>query len=275
MEMGSQAHPHPRELFPGCESQEAASSRPGRAPPTPTPWTAVPCPLSSHLSGVSGPSFELRKPMGVTSGREPRRSTPGAGLPARGLGLGDTRCGEKVRVLGWGGRWAAGREGGCRVRGGAAEVHAPTFPPRPRAWTLTRGGAAAGVVLVQVVLQRVPAASHTHHHVAPQHLWEPGERRSPRVPPASQALPAPGAPLSHPHEDEQTGVSHAVLPLRDLDHGKLVWAGAAPQDLPHLRGEAGGQGSGPSSLGLMSAAPGSEGSKSFCRAEAPIVSPWT
>lgn len=68
-----------------------------------------------------------------------------------------------------------------------------------------RGGAAAGVMLVQVVLQRVPATAHTHHHMAPQ----------------------------HPHKDEQAGVSHAVLPLRDLDHGKLVWAGAMAQDLPH------------------------------------------
>lgn len=28
-------------------------------------------------------------------------------------------------------------------------------------------------MLVQVVLQRVPAATHAHHHVAPQHLREP------------------------------------------------------------------------------------------------------
>lgn len=68
------------------------------------------CSPASYLSGVSGPSLELRKLMGVTSGLELRRSPPGAGLPARGLGVGDTLCGEKVPVLGWGGRWAAGRE---------------------------------------------------------------------------------------------------------------------------------------------------------------------
>lgn len=73
---------------------------------------------SRALSGVSGPSFELRKLMGVISGREPRRSPPGAGLPARGLGVGDTRCGEKVRALGWGGRWAVEeqRQGSCLSR---------------------------------------------------------------------------------------------------------------------------------------------------------------
>lgn len=68
-----------------------------------------------------------------------------------------------------------------------------------------RGRAAARVMLVQIVLQSVPAATHAHHHVAPQ----------------------------HPHEDEETGVSHAVLALRDFDHGKLVWTGAVAQDLPH------------------------------------------
>lgn len=65
------------------------------------------CP-ASHLSGVSVPSLELRKLMGVTSVRELRRSAPGAGLPARGLGVGDPLCGEKVQALDWGGRWAAG-----------------------------------------------------------------------------------------------------------------------------------------------------------------------
>lgn len=52
-----------------------------------------------------------------------------------------------------------------------------------------------------------------------------------------QRPPAWVVPCSHPHKDEQAGVSHAVLPLRDLDHGKLVWAGAMAQDLPHLRRE--------------------------------------
>lgn len=63
---------------------------------------------ASHLCGVSGPSFVLRKLMGVTSCREPRCSLPGTGLPGRGLGVGDTLCGEKVLALGWDGRWAVG-----------------------------------------------------------------------------------------------------------------------------------------------------------------------
>lgn len=112
MEIGSQACPHPRELFPGCESlwstgsfviqARADAPHPHRLGPSP------PSPPASHLRGVSVPSFEVRKLMGVTSGRELRRSPPGAGLPARGLGVGDTLCGEKARALGWGGRWAAG-----------------------------------------------------------------------------------------------------------------------------------------------------------------------
>lgn len=146
------AAPDPAGPGTGCVGQEAVSGRPG-CPWSPAGWDAPAggqclslhcghqggrsgprrlrnrCPQSNGgsgdggswsraLSGVSGPSFELRKPMGVTSGREPRRSTPGAGLPARGLGLGDTRCGEKVRVLGWGGRWAAEeqRQGSCLSR---------------------------------------------------------------------------------------------------------------------------------------------------------------
>lgn len=93
-------------------------------------------------------------------------------------------------------------------------------------------------MLVQVVLQRIPAATHSNHHMAPQHLWEParvGHSLScgPRTHPTGWCLWV--APHSYPHKDEQAGVSHAVLPLRDLDHGKLVWAGAVAQNLPHLR----------------------------------------
>lgn len=58
----------------------------------------------SHLSGVSGPSFVLRRLMGVTSGLELLRSLPGTGLPGRGLGVGDPLCGEKVPALCWGRR---------------------------------------------------------------------------------------------------------------------------------------------------------------------------
>lgn len=42
---------------------------------------------------------------------------------------------------------------------------------------------------------------------------------------------------TYPHKDEQAGVSHSVLALGDLDHGKLVWAGAPAQDLPYLKSE--------------------------------------
>ena len=186
----SRAPPPPggRGVRPACKPHSDAASQPAASPSSEVTGPARPCAAKAQCPPQSGPETEatcqdespqegkraptllLLRPGGGQSGGSGWRSTPGAGLPARGLGLGDTRCGEKVRVLGWGGRWAAGREGGCRVRGGAAEVHAPTFPPRPRAWTLTRGGAAAGVVLVQVVLQRVPAASHTHHHVVPEDL---------------------------------------------------------------------------------------------------------
>lgn len=47
---------------------------------------------------------------------------------------------------------------------------------------LTEGGAAARVVLVQVMLQRVPAATNAHHHVAPQHLGREGGCRQPQNP---------------------------------------------------------------------------------------------
>ena len=40
--------------------------------------------------------------------------------------------------------------------------------------------AAAGVVLVQVVLQRVPAAAHPHHHVGAQNL-NSGHVKHPRI----------------------------------------------------------------------------------------------
>lgn len=87
----------------------------------------------------------------------------------------------------------------------------------PLPWALTCGGAAARVMLVQVVLQRVPAATHAYHHVASQHLWEPSKGNSQPVPwawqPTSWAATCQAAPLSYPHEDEQAGVSHAVLPL--------------------------------------------------------------
>lgn len=40
---------------------------------------------------------------------------------------------------------------------------------------------------------------------------------------------------TYPDEDQRTGVSHLVLPLRHLDHGELSRAGALAQNLPHLR----------------------------------------
>ena len=48
--------------------------------------------------------------MGVISGREPRRSLPGTGLPGRGLGVGDPLRGEKVPALCEGRRWAVGMD---------------------------------------------------------------------------------------------------------------------------------------------------------------------
>lgn len=109
------------------------------------------------------------------------------------------------------------------MRGGAAEVHAPASHPRPPAWTLTRGGAAAGVVLVQVVLQRVPAASHTHHHVAPQHLWEPGVRRSRAgQPPPRLCL------LGEPPALTRTKMSRLESPTRYFPSETLImgnWSG--------------------------------------------------
>lgn len=96
-------------------------------------------------------------------------------------------------------------------------------------------------MLVQVMLQRVPAATHAYHHMASQHLWEPSKGSSQPVlwdwHPTPWTTACQAAPHSYPHKNEQAGVSHAVLPLRDLDHGKLVWAGAVAQDLPHLRPE--------------------------------------
>ncbi len=41
---------------------------------------------------------------------------------------------------------------------------------------------------------------------------------------------------AYPYEDQCTGVSHFVLPLRHLDHGKLSWTGTPAQNLAHLRG---------------------------------------
>lgn len=40
---------------------------------------------------------------------------------------------------------------------------------------------------------------------------------------------------TYPDEDQRAGVSHFVLPLRHLDHGKLSGTGALAQNLPHLR----------------------------------------
>lgn len=40
---------------------------------------------------------------------------------------------------------------------------------------------------------------------------------------------------AYPYENQCTGVSHFVLPLRHLDHGKLSWTGTAAQNLTHLR----------------------------------------
>lgn len=139
-------------------------------------------------------------------------------------GVGDGLPGEKTEVASEG--WSHRDE-------------PPARPPLP--WALTCGGTAARVMLIQVVLQCVPATTHTHHHVAPQHLWEPRKGWSQPVPRAWQPTPwvaaCWAAPHSYSHKDEQARVSHAVLPLRDLDHGKLVWAGAVAQDLPYLRPE--------------------------------------
>lgn len=62
--------------------------------------------------------MELRELMGVTSGREPRRSLPGTGLAARGLWMGDPLCEEKVLALCAEGRWAEEeqRQGSCLSR---------------------------------------------------------------------------------------------------------------------------------------------------------------
>lgn len=40
---------------------------------------------------------------------------------------------------------------------------------------------------------------------------------------------------TYPDEDQRAGISHFVLPLRHLDHGKLSGTGALAQNLPHLR----------------------------------------
>ena len=40
---------------------------------------------------------------------------------------------------------------------------------------------------------------------------------------------------TYPDEDQRTGVSHFVLPLRHLDHRKLSWTGTLTQNLTHLR----------------------------------------
>lgn len=191
--------------------------------PPPASGPSSPRPPASHLSGASVPSFELREPAAVTSGREPRRSPPGTGLPARGLGVGDTLCGEKVQALGCGGRWAAGREAGRPVRRGAAE-RAPTRRPL---WAPTRRRAAAGVVLVQVTLQRVPAAAHTHHHVAPQHLWGPARAGHCLSPGPSGSSPVP-LPAGQPHTLTRTKMSRLESPTRYFPSETLImgnWSG--------------------------------------------------
>lgn len=65
----------------------------------------------------------------------------------------------------------------------------------------------AGVVLVQVVLERVPSASHSYHHVLAQDS----------------------------HEDKVLRVADLVLALTDPDHGKLNGTSALAQHvLDHL-----------------------------------------
>lgn len=71
---------------------------------------------SRALSGSPGPSF----PSCVGQWVSPLGGAPALPLGLGyqlGAGLGDTRCGEKVRVLGWAGRWAAEeQQGSCLSR---------------------------------------------------------------------------------------------------------------------------------------------------------------
>ena len=62
----------------------------------------------------------------------------------------------------------AGPDRHVRPQRGAVACNTGSHDP-PAALCLT-SPAAAGVVLVQVVLQGVPAPAHPHHHVAPQDL---------------------------------------------------------------------------------------------------------
>lgn len=185
----------------------------------------------------------LRKLTGVTSGREPRRSPPGAGLPARGLGVGDTLCGENVWVLGGGGRCTAGgRQVACE---GWSHREDP-LPPAPAEGTNRWRSSGKG----RACPGSAPACPSRHPRAPSRGSSAPAGAARGR----SQPVPGPGrpalgrllqaAPHSHPHEDEQAGVSDAVLALGDLDHGELVRAGAVAQDLPHLRPERRGWGSG-------------------------------
>lgn len=64
------------------------------------------------------------------------------------------------------------------------------------------GHRAARVVLVQVVLQSVPSASHSHHDVVPQNS----------------------------NKNDALGVADPVFALADLDHWKLVLASALARD---------------------------------------------
>lgn len=102
-------------------------------------------------------------------------------------------------------------------------------------------------MLVQVVLQRVPAATHADHHVAPQHLWEPVKGRSQPVPEAWE--PSPGAVLRQPLTLTRTKMSRLESPTRYLPSDTLImgnWSGQV--QWPRIsrtcgqRAEAGGQG---------------------------------
>lgn len=68
---------------------------------------------------------------------------------------------ERRNVVSWAGTgWGRAAAGGPRAGGSGWGS----------AGALTEGGAAARVVLVQVMFQCVPAATDAHHHMAPQHL---------------------------------------------------------------------------------------------------------